>query len=202
MPEQRLVDPEIKAIDDELSRRNLPRAALGRVIGLDSKQLNRLFKGERKLQHHEALAAKEWLWPGSGGSRQAGAAVVPLPGMIPLYSWSRNGGGRKLKLAIENLRAYVPTHPNQANVIDPFALEVPDLVMSPRYEPGEIVYVAPYRYPPRGQDAVVMTADDDAYLCRYVGRDDEFLSLEQLHPAKRFTVKLAEASVHAIVGRG
>jgi phage repressor protein C with HTH and peptisase S24 domain len=94
-------------------------------------------------------------------------------------------------------------HPNQANVREPFALEVADVSMSPRYEPGEIVYVAPNRRPTAGRDCVVVTTDGQGLLKRYVRQTDRELVLEQLNPPQELTIPLDQvAQIHMVVGRG
>ena len=196
-----MIDPLITAIDDALTERSLPRAALGRKLGLDSKQINRLFNGERKLQHHEARIAQEWLWPSS--NPPAGGAVIPMPGMVPLYGWVGASSDASLVIAEQNLRGYVPMHPNQMHVREPFALEVADISMIPRYEPGEIIYLAPHRWPARGQDCVLVTTASHGLLKRFVRRDPEQIVLHQLNPERELTFPNAEVeSVHAVVGRG
>ena len=196
-----MVDPLITAIDEALKERDLPRAALGRKLGLDSKQINRLFNGERNLQHHEARVAQEWLWPNA--APPSGGTVIPMPGMVPLYGWADAASSDRLALSELNLRAYVPMHPAQVNVINPFALEVHDLKMMPRYEPGEIIYVAPNRWPARGKDGVLVTTEGDGFLKRFVERDAKKITMFQLNPEQEveFDLGIFEA-MHAVVGRG
>jgi phage repressor protein C with HTH and peptisase S24 domain len=75
--------------------------------------------------------------------------------------------------------------------------------MTPRYEPGEIVYLAPNRWPTRGQDCVVVTNDSNGYLKRFIKRDTETLHLWQFNPAEDLSFPMEEVQVvHAVVGRG
>lgn len=196
------VDAEIAAIDKELSERGIPRAELGRRLGLDSSQVSRLFSGRRRLQRHEMNTIREWLYPGAAGA-PASATIVPMPGMVPLYGWVGAASAQRLTFAEQTIRGYVPMHPGQVGAVHPFALEVSDISMSPRYEPGEIVYVAPNRWPTRGQDCVVVTATGEGFLKRYLGRDQVRLRCHQLNPETDVDFDLAQvASVHAVVGRG
>lgn len=199
---ERTVDPEVVRIFEELERQSRPMAALGRALGLDPKQMNRLKIGERRLQRHEHQAALEFLGL-SAAAVGAGGKVEPLPGLVPLYGWVGASSASRLTMAEQNLRGFVQMHPNQQNVRDPFALEVADVSMSPRYEPGEIVYLAPLRQPLPGQDCVVVTTEDEGLLKRFVRRTADEVVLHQLNPEKELRMPLTSvAAIHAVVGRG
>lgn len=204
---ERPLDPEVVRIFEELERQMKPQAALGRLLGLDPKQVNRLKNGERRLQRHEHEAALRFLGlPPAAGSLagdQGASNVSVLPGLVPLYGWVGAATANRLTIAEQNLRAYVPAHPNQVNVRDAFALEVADVSMSPRYEPGEIIYVAPNRWPRPGQDCVVVTVEAEGLLKRFVRRGTEQLVLHQLNPEGDLTIPLVDVSaIHTVVGRG
>lgn len=199
---KRTPDPEVVRILEELEQQGRPLAALGRVLGLDPKQMNRLKNGERRLQLHEHHLATEFLGIGPVVLAKGGK-VEPLPGLVPLYGWVGATSDSRLTFAEQNLRGFVPMHPHQQNVREPFALEVADVSMSPRYEPGEIVYLAPFRQPLPGQDCVVVTTHDEGMLKRFVRRTADNLVLHQLNPERDFTRPLSEiAAIHAVVGRG
>lgn len=196
------IDPEIAAIKAAMDAQGKRPGELGKALGLDPKQINRLFNGQRRLQLHEARVAHEWLG-GQVPAQVPGGSVVPMPGMVPLYGWVGAASEHRLTIADQNLRGYVPMHPSQLHVRDPFALEVADISMSPRYEPGEIVYVAPNRWPAKGQDCVVVTNDEGGFLKRYEGRDIEELHLSQLNPPGPLIFAMMKVvAVHAVVGRG
>lgn len=198
------LDPEIARILEELNRQGHPRAALGRVLGLDSKQISRLFSGERRLQRHEHKLAMDFLGISTPPASVQGGAVVPLPGLVPLYGWVGAATENRLVFAEQTLRGYVPMHPAQANVRDAFALEVADSSMSPRYEPGELVYLAPNSWPRSGGDCVIVTTEAAGLLKRLVRRDIDVVHLHELYPEPRdFTLETAKiAQVHRVVGRG
>lgn len=197
------LDPAIRRIADELERRELPRAALGRALGLDSKQMNRLFNGERRLQRHEYELALEFLGISAPDAAIPGGAIVPMPGLVPLYGWVGAASDERLTLAEQSLRGFVPMHPNQANVRDPFALEVVDVSMSPRYEPGEIIYVAPNRRPQPGQDCVIVTSDHQGLLKRFVRYGADTITLRQLNPEREFEIARKDVTQYlVVVGRG
>lgn len=201
-PPRRDIDPEVLRILKELERQQKPRAALGRHLGLDPKQMNRLANGERKLLRHEHAQALEFLGM-DGPPPTQGGSVVAMPGLVPLFGWVGAATENRLTIAEQSLRGYVPMHPNQVNVRAAFALEVADVSMVPRYEPGEIVYLAPNRWPKAGQDCVVVTTDDAGLLKRFVRRGLEQLTLHQLNPDVDLELDLkAIAQIHTVVGRG
>jgi phage repressor protein C with HTH and peptisase S24 domain len=97
----------------------------------------------------------------------------------------------------------VPRHPAQANLREAFALRVADVSMSPPYEPGEIVYLAPNQWPAREQDCVLVTTQGHGYLKRYVDRTPGSLRLRQLNPAEELSFAITDVeAMHAVVGRG
>lgn len=194
------IDPQIREIAAEMERQGRTKADLSRLLALDSSQISRMFRGDRRLQVHEYKKVVDWLGL-AGAGNVTGGAVVPMPGLIPLFGWA--GVGAELTLSEQDLRGYVPMHPNQANVRDAFALEVPDDLMSPRYEPGEIVYLAPNRWPNPGGDCLLITTEREAQLRRFLRRDGSLLRLQQLNPALDGALELAAMSaIHKVVGRG
>jgi len=196
------MDADLTHIADRMSEQGKSRADLGRLLGLDSSQVNRIFNGKRRIQYHERLKIDQWL--GDGGVQPAATTgvVVAGPNMIPLYGYVGAASEGRLTLAEQNLRGYVPMHPAQQHVREAFALEVNDISMSPRYEPGEMVYLAPNRWPMRDQDCVVVTKEGEGLLKRYVGRDLHKITLHQLNPAQDIEVAIDQVeAIHTVVGR-
>lgn len=193
------MDADIANIGARMAEQGKSKADLGRLLGLDSSQVNRVFSGKRRIQYHERLKIDEWL--GLAQSPTTGV-VVAGPNMIPLYGFVGAASEGRLTLAEQNLRGYVPMHPGQQHVREAFALEVNDISMSPRYEPGEIVYLAPNRWPTRDQDCVVVTKDGGGMVKRYVRRDHEKIVLHQLNPERDIDVALEDIdAIHTVVGR-
>lgn len=197
-----MMDPEIAAIDAAMQEQGKTKADLARLLGLDSASVSRIFGGKRRLQLHEARTIQEWLG-GLPSTVAAGGKVMPMPGLVPLYGWVGAASESRLTIAEQSLRGYVPMHPNQQHVRDAFALEVADISMSPRYEPGEIIYIAPNRWPSRGQDCVLVTTEGGGFLKRFVRREAELLVLHQLNPDQdlEYPITIVQA-MHSVVGRG
>lgn len=195
------MDSDVLTVLALMKEQGKTKADLGRLLGLDSSQVTRITKGARRVQRHEMDKIQEWL--GQAARPGMTGVVVPLPHMVPLYGWVGAASQGRLTLAEQDLRGYVAMHPGQQHVRDAFALEVADISMSPRYEPGEVVYLAPNRWPSRDQDCVVVTIEDEGLLKRYVSRDAEEITLRQLNPPADIKVKLANiSSIHTVVGRG
>jgi phage repressor protein C with HTH and peptisase S24 domain len=193
--------PHMAAIDRAMQEQGKSRADLGRHLGLGSEQVSRTFSGDRRLQLHEAREIERWLGINVDGDVGA-PTILPMPGLVPLYGWVGASSDERLILAEQGLRAYVPMHPAQINVRDPFALEVADISMIPRYEPGEIVYLAPNRWPARGQDCVLVTKDGHGLLKRFIRREPEKVVLHQLNPLRDIDVEAANIeAIHTVVGR-
>lgn len=194
------MDTDVASIRALMNQQGKTQADLGRLLGLDSSQVNRIFNGKRRIQYHERVKIDEWL----GQAQQMGVTgnVVPMPHMVPLYGFVGAASEGRLTLAEQNLRGYVAMHPAQQHVRDAFALEVSDISMSPRYEPGEIVYLAPNRWPSRDQDCVVVTTEGQGLLKRYIKRDQEKITLFQLNPSQDIEVLLSDLdAIHTVVGR-
>lgn len=197
----RAMDPELETIRSALQTQAKSHAELGRLLGLDSSQVSRIFSGKRRLQLHEARTIRGWL--GLESTKPDSAAVLAGPGMVPLLgAVGATSSGRHV-IADQVTLGVVPRHPAQANLRDAFALKVSDVSMSPRYEPGEIVYLAANQWPAREQDCVLVTRQGFGYLKRYLGRTMQLVNLFQLNPeeALDFEVREVEA-MHAVVGRG
>lgn len=197
------MDADLTHIADRMSEQGKTRADLGRLLGLDSSQVNRIFNGKRRIQYHERIKIDQWLGEaGMQSQAPTSGIVVAGPNMIPLYGYVGAASEGRLTLAEQNLRGYVPMHPAQQHVREAFALEVNDISMSPRYEPGEMVYLAPNRWPSRDQDCVVVTKEGEGLLKRYVGRDHKTITLHQLNPDQDIQVGIDEIeAIHTVVGR-
>lgn len=196
------IPPEVRRLKQAMAERGHRNADLGRLLGLSSAQVTRIFKGDRRIQMHEWRKIEGWI-DGALAASNPDASVAFLPGMVPLYGWAGAADGGFMASADQRLLGSVHMHPAQANAIDPFAVQVIGESMSPRYRPGEIAYLSPNRWPTREQDCLVVTRDGYAYLKEYVGQTDGKLLLRQLNPDEPVEIRLENVeAVHAVVGRG
>ena len=193
-------DPFIADVRRAMESQKRSQADVGRLLGLDSASVTRTFQGKRRLQRYEAETLRDWL--GLAGAA-AGAQIFPGPGMVPLFGWVGASTNGNHVMAEQQVLGNVPRHPNQMHLRDAFALRVADVSMSPRYEPGEIVYLAPNQWPAREQDCVLVTRQGHGYLKRYVGRSPTALQLRQLNPDEGLEFQIVDVeAMHAVVGRG
>ena len=194
--------PELRSLFERIYGSGKTNADLGRLLGIDGSQVTRIIKGERQIQRHEWRRIEDWL----GGSLEEiseDADVAVMPGLVPLYGWAGASTDDRLTFADQTLIGAVPRHPNQANVRGAFALRISTDSMSPRYEPGEVVYVAPNQWPAKEQDCVLVTSEGFGYLKRFIRRVEGQIILHQLNPAKDIPFAIESVSaVHAVVGRG
>nr|WP_312294669.1 S24 family peptidase [Brevundimonas diminuta] len=193
---------ELRTLFDRIYGAGKTNADLGRLLGLDGSQVTRIIKGQRQIQRHEWNRIEEWLGGEIPENHDAGEVAV-MPGLVPLYGWAGAASAERLTLAEQTLLGAVPRHPNQLNVRGAFALRVSDESMSPRYEPGETVYIAPNQWPAREQDCVVVTSEGFGYLKRFVRRADGVVTVRQLNPDGELSFPVDQiAAMHAVVGRG
>ena len=196
-------DPEIAAIDATMRAQGKSRADLGRLLGLDSAQVSRTFAGRRRLQIHEHRLVADWLGMQASQSLRPTAAVVTMPGMVPLFGWAGASSDDQLTLAEPNMLGTVPMHPSQVHLRKAFAVRVHGDSMAPRYEHGEIVYVAPNQWPSRDQDCLIETKDSFGFIKRFKRRIDAGIVVFQFNPPKELTFDITGVrTLHAIIGRG
>lgn len=199
--------PVIDAIEEAMRAQGKSKADFGRLLGIDSSQVTRTFSGkppQRRIQLHEMQKVEAWLgWTHGAIGGGAAGLVVPLPGMVPLYGLVGASSVSRLTIAEQSILGYVPMHPAQANLREPFALQVVDESMIPRYEPGETVFVAPNKWPLPGQDAVLVDVESNGFLKKFLRRDAEAIHMAQLNPPQDLVFERAKtAALHAVVGRG
>lgn len=89
---------------------------------------------------------------------------------------------------------------------DAYAILVSGTSMMPRFRPGQILFVDPYRPPLPGQGVVIVTYTDAVMIKEFVGYGDdhgeEVVALREYQPEERvFTVFASEvATLHSVVG--
>lgn len=165
-----------------------------RVSQVEVDQIRRFFEMREKPVYE--AASDQGILPGNQ-LRAAGRVDVPVFGGIDTPD------GWTLSLANFAQVGRLMPHPAQLSAQRPFAVEVVDETMSPRFEPGEIAYVAGGQMPRRGQDCLVEFADLTARILQFVERTERMLIFRQLNPAQRVTKAASDKIiVHAIVGRG
>jgi phage repressor protein C with HTH and peptisase S24 domain len=86
-------------------------------------------------------------------------------------------------------------------VAEAYAVRVHDESMSPRYEPGTVLLVDPFRQPKPGDNVVIQLSDGQAFVKVLVRRGGGIVACSQFNPKKTIEYKQARvASIHLVVG--
>jgi len=104
---------------------------------------------------------------------------------------------------------YVACPPSLENVTGAYAVYVSGESMSPRYRPGEVVWVHPHKPARRGDDVIVQIHPDEegvapyGFIKEFVGWAGSSLTLRQYNPESQIKFDRADVvSVHPIVLSG
>jgi phage repressor protein C with HTH and peptisase S24 domain len=104
---------------------------------------------------------------------------------------------------------YVACPPSLENVSGAYAAFVNGESMSPRYRPGETVFIHPGKPPRRGDDVIVQIHPDEedapprGYIKEFVGWSGNKLTLRQYNPESQLSFERDEVvSIHPIVLAG
>ncbi len=104
---------------------------------------------------------------------------------------------------------YIACPPSLVNVPDAYSVYVDGESMSPRYKPGETVYVHPRKPPRRGDDVIVQIRGRDesspprGFIKEFVGWAGSKLVLSQYNPVHRIEFDRDDVvSVHLVVLSG
>lgn len=219
------MDSPVSALRTYRRQAGLTLEQLARATGTTAAQISKLEKGERRLtvdwiaRLAPALGiALADLLPPVASSPQPRRVEAPtaLPGgdavfvghaaiggprdYIPVRSAGRGGDEQEMFLA-DGPIDYVRCPPSLAQVRDAYAIYVVGDSMQPRFRPGQILHVHPFR-PPQPGSGVVVTKTNGAVLIKEFVRQDRFvLQLRQYNPAESLDYAAAEvAAVHTVVG--
>jgi phage repressor protein C with HTH and peptisase S24 domain len=96
---------------------------------------------------------------------------------------------------------YTPRPANLAGVRDAYAIYMTGEGLAPRYEPGWLLHVHPFKPPIRGRDVVVAKNGSTLLIKQFVGWEDDALVLRQLNPEEIMRIARDDvAACHLIVG--
>ncbi len=127
--------------------------------------------------------------PGTVAGAAAPADAASLPVDLPVLGLATGGDGGDLHFNGETVDR-VRRPPALIHARNAFALYVVGESMSPRYEPGELVFVHPGQHPRAGDDVVLeLTPDREGaaapcFIKRYLRRTGEALICAQFNPAR------------------
>jgi phage repressor protein C with HTH and peptisase S24 domain len=214
-----------------LERVGTSQADLARHLRLAPSAVSRLIKGERQMKPLETVQiaaflgvpedellrhAVEGAAPGEAAPRAgrgrppmaAAASTVPPapagfarnPDLIPIRSAGRGGTEQEMFLA-DGPIGYTPRPANLSGVRAAYAIYMVGDSMTPRYEPGWLLHVNPFKPPTRGRDVVVYKRGNAVLIKQFLGWERDALVLRQLNPED--TLRIARAEVlecHLVVG--
>src|SRR5213076_311531 len=119
---------------------------------------------------------------------------------IPIRSAARGGRDQEMFLA-DGPIGYTPRPSNLSGVRGAYAIYMVGDSMEPRYQPGWLLHVNPFKPPTRGRDVVVYKEGDAVLIKQFVGWDGDTLVLHQLNPAQAISNARGEIrECHLVVG--
>jgi phage repressor protein C with HTH and peptisase S24 domain len=211
-----------------LARVGASQADLARHLRLAPSAVSRMLKGERQMKPLEVVhiaaflhvpeeevlrhavdtaarpPAAEASRPGRGRPPSTGnvpsTASASGPDRIPIRSGARGGTDQEMFLE-DGPIGYTPRPANLAGVRSAYAIYMVGDSMAPRYEPGWLLHVNPFKPPTRGRDVVVYKEGQVVLIKQFVGWEREVLVLRQLNPPD--TIRIPRAQVrecHLVVG--
>ena len=212
-----------------LERANATQADLARHLRLAPSAVSRMMKGERQMKQLETVQIADFLGvppeevlrhaveatvpppggemprgrgrpPSTASSSAAPAALARGPDQIPIRSAARGGGDQEMFLE-DGPIGYTPRPANLGGVRSAYAIYMVGNSMEPRYEPGWLLHVNPFKPPTRGRDVVVYKADNAVLIKQFVGWEGDTLVLRQLNPTDTLRVPRTEVrECHLVVG--
>jgi transcriptional regulator with XRE-family HTH domain len=191
------------------------QADLARHLGLPPSAVSRMLRGGRQMKIQEAAQVAEFLGVAPEEVlRHAGNGEPPAVhellrrGRPPRNAPPpfRQTGGSNDVIPIrrgteEAPVGFTPRPPNLAAVRDAYAVYVENETMAPRYRPGWLLHVHPYKPPTSGRDVVVCTTDGTMLIQQLDGWNGDVLVLRQLNPeGARGVPRENLVACHLVVG--
>ena len=119
--------------------------------------------------------------------------------LIPVRSAGRGGEEQEMFLSDRPVD-YVPRPYVLERVKEAYAIYMVGDSMSPRYEPGFMLYINPFKPPRPGNGVVVYKTNDSLLVKRFKATTVDTLIVEQLNPPEELQIPRREvAHVHLIV---
>jgi phage repressor protein C with HTH and peptisase S24 domain/DNA-binding XRE family transcriptional regulator len=170
---------------------------------IDEKKPSKI-KGRIKMR---ALSSSTASKAASGVNIMVRQKNTERAGMVPVHGWAAAGDPDRL-IMVNETTDWVPAHPDLGSIEGSYAVYVHGTSMIPRYYPGELVYVHPYKPLKEKDFCVVQIGEDEnnpegAYIKQFIAWHDDSLELFQFNPAQPVSIPLKMvARVHRIVGSG
>jgi phage repressor protein C with HTH and peptisase S24 domain len=204
-------------------RSGLSMQALADRAGTTASQVNKLEKGERRLtldwmtrlatalgiETGDLLPAAERpraAQTASAGPLRSETAPGPvLPArdprdLIPVRSAARGGDEQEMFLT-DGPIDYIARPHSLLHVRDAYSIYMIGDSMTPRFRPGQLLHVNPYKPAQAGAGVVATKTDNVVLIKEFVRRTDTVLFLKQYNPPAELKYPLAEIrDLHTVVG--
>jgi len=212
-----------------LERVNATQADLARHLRLAPSAVSRMMKGERQMKLLEAVQISDFLGvsqeevlrhagdtgvpppageaprgrgrpPSTGTSSTSATALARTPDQIPIRSAARGGADQEMFLE-DGPIGHTPRPANLGGVRSAYAIYMVGDSMEPRYEPGWLLHVNPFKPPTRGRDVVVYKEGQAVLIKQFVGWEGDTLVLHQLNPPDTLRIPRDQVrECHLVVG--
>lgn len=208
-----------------LERIGATQADLARHLRLAPSAVSRMLKGERQMKQLETVQIAAFLGvtpddvlrravadtgsPSAADMSRAGrgrprSASTSNTGnqtdLIPIRSAGRGGTDQAMFLE-DGPIGYTSRPSNLNGVRAAYAIYMVGDSMEPRYEPGWLLHVNPFKPPTRGRDVVVYKQGQAVLIKQFVGWDGNTLILRQLNPPETLRIPRADVlECHLVVG--
>src|SRR5215467_6192964 len=213
-----------------LERAGASQADLARHLRLAPSAVSRMLKGGRQMKPLEVVHVAAFLrvpeeevlrhaieMPASGAANEAprrgrgrpplsrSSSPAPLPAgiahdadRIPIRSGARGGTDQEMFLE-DGPIGYTARPANLSGVRSAYAIYM--VGMMPRYEPGWLLHVNPFKPPIRGRDVVVYKEGQAVLIKQFVGWEGDTLVLRQLNPPATLQIPRDQVrECHLVVG--
>lgn len=213
-----------------LERVGASQADLARHLRLAPSAVSRMLKGERQMKPLEVVHVAAFLRvpeeevlrhavdttanASAGDAPRRGRGRPPLsrtpsaaaagpphdPDRIPIRSAARGGVDQEMYLE-DGPIGYTSRPANLSGVRSAYAIYMVGDSMVPRYEPGWLLHINPFKPPTRGRDVVVYKEGQVVLIKQFVGWESDTLVLHQLNPPDTLRIPRAEVrECHLVVG--
>lgn len=205
-------------------RAGLSMQALANRVGTTAPQINKLEKGERRL-------TLDWMTRLAGALGIEAKDLLPLPtrappaaspqnrpllggeaapgppvpardprDLIPVRSAARGGDEQEMFLE-DGPIDYIARPHSLLHVRDAYSIYMIGDSMTPRFRPGQLLHINPYKPPQAGTGVVVTKTDNVVLIKEFVRRSATMLYLKQYYPAAELKYPLSEIrDIHIVVG--
>jgi phage repressor protein C with HTH and peptisase S24 domain len=137
---------------------------------------------------------------GSAASTASQGAPPREADRIPIRSGARGGADQEMFLE-DGPIGYTPRPANLGGVRSAYAIYMVGDSMEPRYEPGWLLHVNPFKPPTRGRDVVVYKTGQSVLIKQFVGWEADTLVLRQLNPLETLRIPREQVrECHLVVG--